>query len=156
MKITSFVDVSDINKYISFIQDKYKTFQELYKLYDDISSIETSTSINEDLEIYRETKTLPEFKTSKQLENSLQKECILESIKIIIDRQDYTSEDIIALFKSLELDQAQLNKLFNRVNNFSSYRPIRQEVNKAGWNEKIRKKFAKEIQDLINEYNVQK
>ena len=64
---------------------------------------------------------------------------------------DYTSEDIIALFKSLELDQAQLNKLFNRVNNFSSYRPIRQEVNKAGWNEKIRKKFAKEIQDLIED-----
>ena len=57
-------------------------------------SIETSTSINEDLEIYRETKKLPEFKISKQLENSLQKECILESIKIIIDRQDYTSEDI--------------------------------------------------------------
>ena len=75
-----------------------------------------------------------------------------EEQEIVVDViKDYTSEDIIALFKSLELDQAQLNKLFNRVNNFSSYRPIRQEVNKAGWNEKIRKKFAKEIQDLIED-----
>ena len=69
-----------------------------------------------------------------------------EQEKVVDVIKDYTSEDIIALFKSLELDQAQLNKLFNRVNNFSSYRPIRQEVNKAGWNEKIRKKFAKVIQ----------
>ena len=61
-----------------------------------------------------------------------------EQEKVVDVIKDYTSEDIIALFKSLELDQAQLNKLFNRVNNFSSYRPIRQEVNKAGWNEKIR------------------
>lgn len=74
-----------------------------------------------------------------------------EQEKVVDVIKDYTSEDIIALFKSLELDQAQLNKLFNRVNNFSSYRPIRQEVNKAGWNEKIRKKFAKEIQDLIED-----
>lgn len=71
--------------------------------------------------------------------------------KVVDVIKDYTSEDIIALFKSLELDQEQLNKLFNRVNNFKSYRPIRQEVDKAGWNEKIRKKFAKEIQDLIED-----
>lgn len=71
--------------------------------------------------------------------------------KVVDVIKDYTSEDIIALFKSLELDQEQLNKLFNRVNNFNSYRPIRQEVDKAGWNEKIRKKFAKEIQDLIED-----
>ena len=71
--------------------------------------------------------------------------------KVVDVIKDYTEEDIIALFKSLELDQEQLNKLFNRVNNFQSYRPIRQEVDKAGWNEKIRKKFAKEIQDLIED-----
>ena len=75
--------------------------------------------------------------------------------KVVDVIKDYTSEDIIALFKSLELDQEQLNKLFNRVNNFQSYRPIRQEVDKAGWNEKVRKKFAKEIQDLIEDLSVE-
>ena len=75
--------------------------------------------------------------------------------KVVDVIKNYTSEDIIALFQSLELDQEQLNKLFNRVNNFKSYRPIRQEVNKAGWNEKIRKKFAKEIQDLIEDLSVE-
>ena len=65
--------------------------------------------------------------------------------------KDYTTDDIIGLFKSLELDQAQLNKLFNRVNNFSAYRPIKQEISNAGWNEKVIKKFSKEIQDLIED-----
>ena len=65
--------------------------------------------------------------------------------------KDYTTDDIIGLFKSLELDQAQLNKLFNRVNNFSAYRPIKQEISSAGWNEKVIKKFSKEIQDLIED-----
>ena len=75
--------------------------------------------------------------------------------KVVDVIKNYTEEDIIALFKSLELDQEQLNKLFNRVNNFQSYRPIRQEVDKAGWNEKIRKKFAKEIQDLIEDLSIE-
>ena len=42
--------------------------------------------------------------------------------------KDYSTEDIIGLFKSLELDQKQLNKLFNRVNNFKSYRPIKKDI----------------------------
>ena len=82
-------------------------------------------------------------------ESGEQQEKVVDVIK------NYTSEDIIALFQSLELDQEQLNKLFNRVNNFKSYRPIRQEVDKAGWNEKIRKKFAKEIQDLIEDLSIE-
>ena len=69
--------------------------------------------------------------------------------------KDYSTEDIIGLFKSLELDQKQLNKLFNRVNNFKSYRPIKKEIDDAGWNEKIRKKFSKEIQDLIEDLSVE-
>jgi len=82
-------------------------------------------------------------------ESGEQQEKVVDVIK------NYKSEDIIALFQSLELDQEQLNKLFNRVNNFKSYRPIRQEVDKAGWNEKIRKKFAKEIQDLIEDLSIE-
>jgi hypothetical protein len=82
-------------------------------------------------------------------ESGEQQEKVVDVIK------KYKKEDIIALFQSLELDQEQLNKLFNRVNNFKSYRPIRQEVDKAGWNEKIRKKFAKEIQDLIEDLSIE-
>ena len=48
--------------------------------------------------------------------------------KVVDVIKNYTSADIIGLFKSLELDQAQLNKLFNRI-----------------------KKFSKQIQDLIED-----
>lgn len=62
-----------------------------------------------------------------------------------------TTADIIGLFKSLELDQKQLNKLFNRVNNFKSYRPIKKDILDSGWNEIVIKKFSKQIQDLIED-----
>lgn len=71
--------------------------------------------------------------------------------KVVDVIKNYTSADIIGLFKSLELDQAQLNKLFNRVNNFKSYRPIKKDILKSGWNEKVIKKFSKQIQDLIED-----
>ena len=101
------------------------------------------TLIEQEIETEEVDSIVPGVKSGEQQE------------KVVDVIKDYTSEDIIALFKSLELDQEQLNKLFNRVNNFQSYRPIRQEVDKAGWNEKIRKKFAKEIQDLIEDLSVE-
>ncbi len=69
--------------------------------------------------------------------------------------KNYSSEDIIGLFQSLELDQEQLNKLFNRVNNFKSYRPIKKEITDSGWNPKIIKKFSREIQELIEDLGIE-
>jgi len=79
----------------------------------------------------------------------------VEQDKVANAVKNYSTDDIVGLFQSLDLDQAQLNKLFNRVNNFKAYRPIKKDITKAGWNPKVLKKFTREIQDLIEDLNAE-
>ena len=62
-----------------------------------------------------------------------------------------TKNDLINLINDLDLDDGQITKLFNRTKNFTTYRPIKQTLDRKNYNKIILKKFSKEIQDLIED-----
>jgi hypothetical protein len=62
-----------------------------------------------------------------------------------------SKEDIMNMLKNMDLDADQLRKLYNRTQNFTTYRPIKDTLNQKGYHPKILKKFSKEIQDLVED-----
>lgn len=62
-----------------------------------------------------------------------------------------TKNDLISLIKDLDLDDKQIQKLYNRTKNFTTYRPIKQTLTRKQYNPLILKKFSREIQDLIED-----
>lgn len=78
---------------------------------------------------------------------------IVESYKYRLKEEEtkITKNDLINLIKDLDLDDTQIQKLFNRTKNFTTYRPIKNTLDKKQYNPIILKKFSKEIQDLIED-----
>ena len=56
-----------------------------------------------------------------------------------------TKNDLINLINDLDLDDGQITKLFNRTKNFTTYRPIKQTLDRKNYNKIILKKFSKGI-----------
>lgn len=68
-----------------------------------------------------------------------------------VQEPTFSKQDVMNLIAGMDLDDSQLKKLFSRVRNFTSYRPIQATMIKAGWNGLIVNRFSKEIQDLIED-----
>ena len=71
--------------------------------------------------------------------------------KLKEEEQKISKQDLINLIQDLDLDDSQVQKLFNRTKNFTTYRPIKKTLDKKQYNPIILKKFSKEIQDLIED-----
>ena len=86
--------------------------------------------------------------------NPEEKAMLLEMVNNLIkeDEDDkITKNDLIKLINDLDLDDDQVQKLFNRTKNFTTYRPIKKTLDRKNYNKLILKKFSKEIQDLIED-----
>lgn len=67
---------------------------------------------------------------------------------------EYTIDKIKELLDTMDIDRAdpeQLKKLYNRIQTFSGYRPIRDTLATKKFNSSILKKFSGEIQALIED-----
>tara|TARA_R110000737_G_scaffold86826_1_gene119511 strand:- start:42 stop:1172 length:1131 start_codon:yes stop_codon:yes gene_type:complete len=67
---------------------------------------------------------------------------------------EYTIDKIKDLLNTMDIDQAdpeQLKKLYNRIQTFSGYRPIRDTLATKKFSSSILKKFSGEIQALIED-----
>ena len=96
---------------------------------------------------YKFPKGYPDINDSKDME--LLNEMIKGFIKE--DEDKITKKDLVNLINDLDLDDDQINKLFNRTKNFTTYRPIKKTLDRKNYNPIILKKFSKEIQDLIED-----
>ena len=96
---------------------------------------------------YKFPKGYPDVNDSKDMEllNEMVKDFIKE------DEDKITKKDLINLINDLELDDDQVQKLFDRTKNFTTYRPIKKTLDRKNYNPIILKKFSKEIQDLIED-----
>lgn len=65
--------------------------------------------------------------------------------------ETFTKQEIMDLVANMDLDDSQLKRLFARIRNFPSFRPIQEIMKRAGWNGLIVNRFSKEIQDLIED-----
>ena len=70
---------------------------------------------------------------------------IVESYKYRLkeDENKIKKSDLINLINDLDLDDDQITKLFNRTKNFTTYRPIKNTLDKKQYNPIILKKFSK-------------
>jgi hypothetical protein len=62
-----------------------------------------------------------------------------------------TKKDIIDYINSVELDDKQIVKLYQRVTNFGNYRSIRDKVKQKGYGDKIYKQYSQQIQSIIED-----
>ena len=63
----------------------------------------------------------------------------------------YTKKDLMDLIKNATLDTKQIKKLYHRLSNFSSYRPILKSLRASNYKEIIVKKYSREIQSIIED-----
>ena len=63
----------------------------------------------------------------------------------------YTKKDLMDLIKNATLDTKQIKKLYHRLSNFSSYRPILKSLRASKYKEIIVKKYSREIQSIIED-----
>lgn len=98
---------------------------------------------------YKFDKGYPDVNDPKDME------MLMEMVSSIVEAEEekskITKNDLVNLIKDLDLDDNQISKLFNRTKNFTTYRPIKQTLDKKQYNPIILKKFSKEIQDLIED-----
>ena len=73
---------------------------------------------------YKFPKGYPDINDSKDME--LLNEMIKGFIKE--DEDKITKKDLVNLINDLDLDDDQINKLFNRTKNFTTYRPIKKNI----------------------------
>jgi len=67
---------------------------------------------------------------------------------------EMTKNDLHKLIDKLPIrngDDAQIQKLYNRINAFMAYEPVKITLDKKNYNKKIIKKFAQEIQTLVED-----
>ena len=67
---------------------------------------------------------------------------------------EMTKNDLHKLIDKLPIrngDDAQIQKLYNRINAFMAYEPVKGTLDKKNYNKKIIKKFAQEIQTLVED-----
>ena len=65
----------------------------------------------------------------------------------------YKKEDLLSLIKNMELDDKQITKLYHRISNFGSYRPILKSLRASNYKELVVKRYSSEIQNLIEDLN---
>ena len=69
----------------------------------------------------------------------------------LTENKTNSKQDIIDYIKSTDLDQEQIDKLYNRVRNFTNYRAIRSTVSDKNFHSKIQKQYSLEIQGLLED-----
>jgi len=62
-----------------------------------------------------------------------------------------TKKDLMNLINQTDLDTKQIKKLYHRLSNFSSYRPILKSLRASNYKEIIVKKYSREIQNIIED-----
>ena len=67
------------------------------------------------------------------------------------EKEQIDKQDIIDYITKVDLDDAQLKKLYNRVRNFTNYRAVKDTVVQKGFHSKIQKQYSKEIQELLED-----
>ena len=65
----------------------------------------------------------------------------------------YKKDDLLSLIKNMELDDKQVTKLYHRISNFGSYRPILKSLRASNYKELVVKRYSSEIQNLIEDLN---
>ena len=100
---------------------------------------------------YKFPKGYPDVNDPKDMEMLMEMVNSLLEVEEEEEKSKITKNDLISLIKSLDLDDAQIVKLFNRTKNFTTYRPIKTTLDRKKYNPIILKKFSKEIQDLIED-----
>ena len=63
----------------------------------------------------------------------------------------YKKDDLLNLIKNMELDDKQVTKLYHRISNFGSYRPILKSLRASNYKELVVKRYSSEIQNLIED-----
>ena len=63
----------------------------------------------------------------------------------------YKKDDLLNLIKNMELDDKQVTKLYHRISNFGSYRPILKSLRASNFKELVVKRYSSEIQNLIED-----
>ena len=63
----------------------------------------------------------------------------------------YKKDDLLNLIKNMELDDKQITKLYHRISNFGSYRPILKSLRASNYKELVVKRYSSEIQNLIED-----
>ncbi|MBT7896803.1 MAG: hypothetical protein HN564_07375 [Flavobacteriales bacterium] len=63
----------------------------------------------------------------------------------------HSKKDIINLINKLDLDEKQIKKLYHRVSNFKSYKPILKILRKGKYKELVVKRYSQEVQMLIED-----
>ena len=63
----------------------------------------------------------------------------------------HSKKDIIELVNKLDLDEKQIQKLYHRVSNFTSYKPILQSIKSSNYKDIVMKRYSFEIQSIIED-----
>jgi len=63
----------------------------------------------------------------------------------------HSKKDIIELVNKLDLDEKQIQKLYHRVSNFTSYKPILQSIKSSNYKDSVMKRYSFEIQSIIED-----
>ena len=63
----------------------------------------------------------------------------------------HSKKDIIELVNKLDLDEKQIQKLYHRVSNFTSYKPILQSIKSSNFKDIVMKRYSFEIQSIIED-----
>ena len=85
------------------------------------------------------------------MDNAEDKAILNELISELTEDQTISKQDIIDYIQKTDLDQEQIDKLYNRVRNFTNYRAIRSTVTGKGFHSKIQKQYSVEIQGLLED-----
>jgi hypothetical protein len=63
----------------------------------------------------------------------------------------HSKKDLLDLINKIDLDEKQIQKLYHRISNFSSYRPILKSLRASNYKELVVKRYSSEIQNLIED-----
>ena len=69
------------------------------------------------------------------------------------DGVEHSKEDIKQLIDSVNLDSDELSTLYRRIQTFQAYKPLKNHLEKKGFDEVLRKKYTKELQNILEELN---
>jgi len=63
----------------------------------------------------------------------------------------HTKKDLVALINKMDLDNKQIQKMYHRISNFGTYKPILKSLRASNYKESEVKRYSSEIQNLLED-----
>ena len=63
----------------------------------------------------------------------------------------HSKKDIIELINKLDLDEKQIQKMYHRISNFGSYKPILKTLRASNYKDEVVKRYSQEVQMMIED-----